>query len=115
MIDSFKPISTLTHLSALNYHTESGYVFGVVARKWAFAINPADRSIKGTWPLGVINPEGFCLRGMDRAYLACDACEEIWDFKFSWTSGIVSGQCTSSSSAQYSDDEYASSSNSTVA
>jgi len=99
-VDSFAPIPNLTHISALNYHPQSGLVFGVIARKWAFAIT-SDKQIQGSWPLGVGNPEGFCIVGSGptyESYLACDACEDVWKFKFSFSSGIESGKCAGTSS-----------------
>jgi len=97
-VERFRPIVGMDSIQALSYHEESGLVYAL-GRKWLFAIDPVDKSVLYTHPLGMTNPEGVAIVGTPGgdliAYLACDICNEIWKFSYTTTDGIVSGRCSS--------------------
>lgn len=96
LVDSFSPLDGLNSLAALSYNPDDGYVWGIVGRRWIFAVDPASRAVQNAWAVGVGNPEGIVPVGSGpnyKVYIACDSCFEIWQFKFSWESGIKSGHC----------------------
>jgi uncharacterized membrane protein YidH (DUF202 family) len=96
-VENFQPLPGLSAISALNFHQDSGLVYGIVDRKWLFAMDPVDKSLTGTWGIGLGNPEGVAVIGKGpkyEMYLACDSCYEIWRFTFDWKDGVHSGKCS---------------------
>jgi len=97
-VERFQPVDKMDSIQALHYHEESGLVYAI-GRKWLFAINPEDKSVSFQHPLGVSNPEGVAIVGSTEAdliaYIACDACNEIFKFSYTNANGIASGKCGS--------------------
>jgi len=98
-VEDFAPVPDFTELSALNYQVETTLVWGLIDRRWLFALGSSDMELKGMWPVGVGNPEGISIIGSGpkfTAYLACDACQQIWKFEFTMENGFLTGKCANS-------------------